>query len=63
MSRPFIMYNKDMAREGREYDHDYHDKAQLEREGWVDSVSKMGKLEWKVNDPYTPKEDDGQRED
>ncbi len=48
------MYHRDFARQGRRYDHDHHDKAELERDGWVDSIEKMGKLEWTVNNPAPP---------
>ncbi len=54
MSRPFTMYHKDYARQGREYDHDYHDKAKLEREGWVDSIKEMGGPVWERNHPKRP---------
>ena len=53
MSR-FTMYHQDYAPQGRLYDDTTHDKAQLEREGWVDSVTKIDQTKWERNNPRGP---------
>ena len=52
MSQPFIMFHKDYARAGRQFDADdptHPSREQLAREGWVNSYKEMGKLEWEFS--------------
>ena len=57
MSQPFIMFHKDYARAGRQFDADdptHPSREELAREGWVNSYKEMGKLEWERNNPKPP---------
>ena len=60
MSSPFVMFHKDYARAGRQFDADdptHPSREDLAREGWVNSYKEMGKLEWARNNPKPPEKD------
>ena len=53
MIRSFTLYQRDYARQGKQFVGE-HDKALLEREGWMDNVKKMGPTKWERNNPRSP---------
>ena len=53
MAGSFILWHKEYAREGREFDDDTQDPNALARDGWVDSPAKIGINIWNPGDPAT----------
>ena len=51
MGKPIILYHKDFARVGREFNRDTPEIDKLLREGWVRTSREMGHLEWVTGDP------------
>ena len=57
MGKQIILYHKELARVGREFDSDTHEIDRLLREGWVRTPRQMGKLEWAVGNPMLDYDD------